>query len=68
MAVVLCEVLYCRMGSGDEHLISGSVYSIYRVSQEERSIFWEVIVSLILSKNVHMNMCTIPNGFRDRDI
>ena len=41
---------------------------VYRVSQEERSIFWEVIVSVILSKNVHMNMCPILNGFRDRAI
>ena len=41
---------------------------IYRVSQEERSLFWEVIVSVILSKNVYMNMCPIPNGFRDRAI
>jgi len=39
---------------------------IYRVSKEERSIFWEVIVSVMLSKNVYMNMCPIPNGFRDR--
>ena len=31
------------------------------------SIFWEVIVSVILSKNVYMNMCPIPDGFRDRD-
>ena len=38
------------------------------VSQEERSIFWEVIVSVILSKNVYMNMCPIPNGFRYRSI
>ena len=42
--------------------------NIYRVSQEERSIFWKVIVSVILSKNVYMNMCPIPNGFRDRAI
>jgi len=41
---------------------------LYRVSQEERSIFWEVIVSVILSKNVYTNMCPIPNGFRNRDI
>jgi hypothetical protein len=34
------------------------------VSQEERSIFWEVIVSVILRKSVYMNMCPIPNGFR----
>jgi hypothetical protein len=39
---------------------------IYRVSQEERSIFWEVIVSVILSKEVYMYVCPIPNGFRDR--
>jgi hypothetical protein len=38
------------------------------VSQEERSILWEVIVSVIPSKNVYMNMCPIPNGFRDRAI
>jgi len=41
---------------------------IYRVYQEERSIFWEVIVSVILSKNVCMNMRPILNGFRDRAI
>ena len=41
---------------------------IYSVSQEERSIFWEVIVSVILSKTIYMNMCPIPNGFRDRAI
>jgi hypothetical protein len=38
------------------------------VFQEERSIFWEGIVSVILSKNVYMYMCPIPNGFRDRAI
>ena len=27
----------------------------HRVSQEERSIFWEVTLSVILSKNVYMN-------------
>ena len=43
----------------------GFMYHIYRVSQEERSIFWEVIVSVILIKNVYMNMYPIPNGFRD---
>jgi hypothetical protein len=39
---------------------------IYRVSQEERSIFWEVIVSVILSRKVYTYMCPVPNGFRDR--
>jgi hypothetical protein len=32
------------------------------VSQEERSKFWEVIVSVILSKNIYTNMCPILNG------
>jgi hypothetical protein len=43
-----------------------SIFGVYRMSQEERSIFWEVIVSVILSKKVYMYMCPIPNGFRDR--
>ena len=42
--------------------------SIYRVSQEESSIFWKVIVSVIRNINVYMNMCPIPNGFWDRAI
>jgi hypothetical protein len=35
------------------------------MSQKERSVFREVIVSVILSKKVYMYMCPIPNGFRD---
>jgi hypothetical protein len=35
-----------------------------QVSQEKGSVFWEVIVSVILSKKLYMYMC----GFRDRDI
>jgi hypothetical protein len=34
----------------NKHKIKNKQYTIYRVSQEERSIFWEVIVSVILSK------------------
>jgi hypothetical protein len=41
---------------------------IYRLSEEERSIFWDAIVSAILSKKLCMYMCPIPNGFRDRII
>jgi hypothetical protein len=32
------------------------MYQIYRISQKEKLIFWEVIVSVILSKNAYMNM------------
>jgi hypothetical protein len=41
---------------------------LYRMSQEEKLIFWEVIVSVILSKNVYMYMWPIPTIFRDRAI
>jgi len=43
--------------------VENTLYSTnkYRVSHEERSIFWEVIVSVIISKNIYMNMCPIPN-------
>jgi hypothetical protein len=44
--------------------------NICRVSQEERSVFWEVRVSVILSKwvyiYIYIYMCPIPNGFRDK--
>jgi hypothetical protein len=40
---------------------------LYRMSQDARS-FWEVIVSVILSKEVYMYMCPIPRGFRDRAV
>jgi hypothetical protein len=38
------------------------------MSQTEKSIFWEVIVSAILSKNMYMYMYPIPNGFRHKAI
>jgi hypothetical protein len=41
---------------------------IYRVSQKERSIFWEVVVSVIVSKKLYMYMYPIPKCFRDRVI
>jgi hypothetical protein len=40
--------------------------SLYTVSQKKRSIFRDVIISIILIKKVYMYMCPIPNGFRDR--
>jgi hypothetical protein len=39
-----------------------------QVSQEEMSLLLDVIVSIILSKNVYMFTCPIPDGFRDRAI
>jgi hypothetical protein len=36
---------------------------MHRVSQEDRSLFWEVIVSVIRSITMYTCMCPIPNGF-----
>jgi hypothetical protein len=42
---------------------------IYRVIQEEMSIFWEVILSVIMRLfEIDMNMCLILNGYRDRAV
>jgi hypothetical protein len=37
----------------------------HRLFQKERSMFWEVTVSVNLRKKVHVNMCLILNGYRD---
>jgi hypothetical protein len=34
--------------------------------QEERSVSWKVIVSVILNKKIVMDMYAVPNGFRER--
>jgi hypothetical protein len=39
---------------------------IYRVIQEEMSVFWEAIVWVIVRKKVYMNVCLILNCYRDR--
>jgi len=41
---------------------------LHRVIQRERSIFWEVIISVIMRKNVRMNMIAIPDSYRDRAV
>jgi hypothetical protein len=38
------------------------------MSLEKILIFWEVILSVILSKMLHTYMCPIPNLFGDRAI
>jgi hypothetical protein len=51
-------------------LICNSIYTgnfdHIQVSQKERSVFWEVIVSVIVNKKLCTNMFPIPNGFQDR--
>jgi len=36
---------------------------IHRLFQKERSIFWEVTVSVIVRKKAHVNICLILNGY-----
>jgi hypothetical protein len=45
-----------------------SIDVLYRMSQEELSVCWEVIVSVILSRNVYTYMCPIPSGYQVRAI
>jgi hypothetical protein len=59
-------VFYCS--NEDSNWITFVHRIIHRMLQESRSIFWEVIVSVILSKEVCMYMRPIPNGFRDSAI
>jgi hypothetical protein len=65
--LVLCRSLEVNRLFGG---LSTDLKALYGMSQEERSIFREVIVSVILSKKVYMyiHVCPIPNGFRDRAI
>jgi hypothetical protein len=49
-------------------LLEITSFTLYRVSKEERSLFWEVMVSVILSKKVYMYMDPILNNFWDRAI
>jgi hypothetical protein len=36
--------------------------------QEERLIFWEVTITVIVNKKVYMHVCPVFNAFRDRAI
>jgi hypothetical protein len=38
------------------YVVHDVIYFTFRVSEEERSIFWEVIVSVILTKTVYVHV------------
>jgi hypothetical protein len=42
--------------------------ALYRVIQEVRFIFWEVILLVIVRKEIHMSMCVILNVHRNRAV
>ena len=41
------------------------MFNKYRVIQEEISVFWKVILSVIARKKVHIDMVLILYGYRD---
>jgi hypothetical protein len=41
---------------------------LYTVMQEERSVFWELTLLVIIRKKVHMAMCLTVNGYRDKAV
>jgi hypothetical protein len=47
-------------------MIIFDLHMLYSVIQKEKSIFREVILPIIVRKKVHMNMCLILKGCRDR--
>jgi hypothetical protein len=71
-ATVLLKLLHCTSSKVKLFkccsIFVAQKHIIYRMSQEERTIFWKLIVSVILSKKLYVYMCPIPNGFRDRAI
>jgi hypothetical protein len=70
--ISLRYIQYCtRLHLGiSSSLLLSVIYNqiLYSVSQDGRSIFWEVIVLFITRRNVYINMCSIPNRFRNRAI
>jgi hypothetical protein len=43
------------------------LHRVYRMFQEERSVFWDFILILVIL-SIKVYTCPIPNGFRDRAI
>jgi hypothetical protein len=69
MSVCFLFVLFC-VGSGftwgkktEPKRLDHNKACMKRVSQEEKSLFWEVIVSAILSEEMNTYKCPIPNDF-----
>jgi hypothetical protein len=58
----LCYILYDFTNLNIYKLWNQTPSIHMHVPQEESSVFWEVIVPVILSKELYMYMCPIPNG------
>jgi len=60
---VFCPIHICRTLSWNT-----SDNFLYRVFQEERSIFLEVIISVTVRIKAHMNKCLILSVYSDRAV
>ena len=67
-SIFLCLGVSFRAVANIAGTIHNRWYYIYRVIQEERSIFWEMIVSIIVRSKVHTTMCIILNAYRNRAV
>jgi hypothetical protein len=65
--VVFCNTSHFKSKRTEQDCAVAESYirSEYRVIQWEVSVFWKVIISVIVSKKVHVNMGLIVNGYRD---
>jgi hypothetical protein len=58
------------LGNGKLYALycSSNNIGIYGMIQEERLVFWNVVVSVIVEEKSHTKMCLILNGNRDRAV
>jgi hypothetical protein len=54
--------IYGRKKKVVKHTKNKNIRPLYRVPQEKRSLFWEVTVSVILSKKMCMHIYPVPNS------
>jgi hypothetical protein len=59
------QIIENRTMDNVQNTIIVLIYHRHKLPKEERSIFWKDMLSVILSENLFMYMCPIPNGFRD---
>lgn len=67
---MLCRVIIpCFFLTDKKHFWKEKIgRSIYSVTHEERSVYWEVLTSVTVRKKVHMNMYLILNRYQCRAV
>jgi hypothetical protein len=52
----------------NEERLQDQLTGLCRAIREERSIFWQVLMSVIVKKKVHVDTCLVSSGNRDRTV